>query len=90
MLQAQTRQHWSLKIAAPAKLCMCLAVTLSFWGTPVAHVDTADVWPLRGWLSGLSWKGYHLHGGVAAAPFLAISQVVSNALVCVLVPDAWM
>ncbi len=69
---------------------MCLSVTLSFWGTPVAHVDTADVWPLRGWLSGLSWKGYHLHGGVAAAPFLAISQVVSNALVCILVPDAWM
>lgn len=89
MLQGQIKQHWLFKIAAPAKLCAYTAVTLSLWGLPAAHLDTADIWPLGGWLCGFSWKGYHVRGGVAAAPYLVISQVVSNALVRVIVPEAW-
>ncbi len=85
----QIRKHWLNNAAAPTKLCVCLAVSLSLWGTPAAYIDVADVWPLSGWLSGVSLKGYHMHGGIAAAPYLAISQIVSNALVRMVVPDAW-
>ena len=89
MLQVQIKRHWLFSIAAPAKVCVCIAVTLSLWGTPAAHIDTADIWPLGGWLCGFSWRGHYLHGGVAAAPYLLISQIVSNALVRVIVSDAW-
>ena len=34
-------------------------------------------------------SGYALHGSIAITSYLAITQVVSNALVRAIVPQAW-
>ena len=89
MVQAQLKAHWLFSTVPTAKTVICITVTLALWGRPAAYVDIADSWPLAKWLSGFGKSVYDLHGTVVAAPYLAITQIVSNALVRVIVPEAW-
>ena len=88
-MQAQLKAHWLFGTVPYAKTVVCILVTLALWGRPAAHVNIADSWPLAKWLSGFGKSGYDIYGTIAAAPYLAITQVVSNSLVRVIVPEAW-
>lgn len=87
--QALLRKLWLNKTISPLKLLICLAVTLSLWRQPIAYSDAVDAWPLARWLSGFTAQQHYPFSSVAAAPYLAVTQVVSHALVRVCVPDAW-
>ena len=89
MPQALLQRHWLHRAAVPLKFLIFLAVSLIQWGKPVGFVDAADAWPLGKWLSGFNMNRQQLGDGVAAAPYLFISQVVSHAFVRVIIPDAW-
>ena len=88
-VQVQVKAHWLQHSVSKIKLVVCLCTTLALWTRSAAQIDIADTWPLTRWLSGIRVSGYALHGSVAVAPYLAIAQVVSSALVRVVVPQAW-
>ncbi|KAL3148152.1 hypothetical protein ABBQ38_014434 [Trebouxia sp. C0009 RCD-2024] len=85
----QVQAHWLQHSVPKMKVAVYMFLTVALWTRSAAHIDTADTWPLTRWLSGLRLSGYALHGDVAVAPYLAITQVVSYALVRVIVPQAW-
>ena len=85
----QVQAHWLQHSVPKMKVVVCTILTVALWAKSAALIDTADTWPLTQWLSGLRFSGYDLHGSVAVAPYLAITQVVSSALVRVIVPQAW-
>ena len=89
MLQGQVKAHWLQRNVPRVKFIVCVYATLSFWNRSAAYIDIADTWPLTTWLSGVWRSKYAFHGSVAVAPYFAITQVVSNALVRVVVPQAW-
>lgn len=88
-LQVQVKAHWLQRSVPRVKFVICLCATVAFWTRSTAQIDIADTWPLTRWLAGVRVSKYALHGGVAVAPYLAITQVVSNALVRALIPQAW-
>lgn len=87
--QVQVKAHWLQHSVPRVKFIAGLCATIAWWNRSAAHVDIADTWPLTKWLAGVRMSSYTLHGSVAVAPYLAITQVVSNALVRAIVPQAW-
>ncbi|KAL3140875.1 hypothetical protein ABBQ32_005410 [Trebouxia sp. C0010 RCD-2024] len=72
--QVQVQAHWLQHSVPKVKVFIYLFLTVALWTRSAAQIDTADTWPLTRWLSGMRLSGYDLHGSVAVAPYLAITQ----------------